>query len=56
MAEESPEAKGSFNFHNGVDIVAATGTPVYPVVSGVVEELRYDDEVTVQTNDARRFQ
>ena len=36
FAATRPGASGSFSFHNGVDIVAAPGTPVYPVVSGRV--------------------
>jgi hypothetical protein len=44
---------GAFSFHNGVDIVAAVGTPVYPVVSGIVAEVRVD-EVVVASEDGRR--
>ncbi len=33
----SSEAAGRFAFHDGVDVVAPGGTPVYPVVSGRVE-------------------
>jgi hypothetical protein len=51
----APGALGSFNFHNGVDIEAATGTPVYPVVSGVAK-IGYADEVIVRTADHRTFQ
>jgi hypothetical protein len=46
---------GSYTFHNGVDIYAATGTPVYPVVSGRAR-IGYGDEVIVTTADDRRFQ
>ncbi len=56
FGEDTHESPGSFTFHNGVDIVAPTGTQVYPVVSGVVEAMRYADEVSISTNDARRFQ
>src|SRR5437762_1231281 len=31
-----PYDGGAYSFHNGIDIVAARGTPVYPVVSGRV--------------------
>jgi hypothetical protein len=31
-----PGDSGGYSFHNGVDIAAAPGTPVYPVVSGRV--------------------
>ena len=56
LGQDSALSVGSFGFHNGVDIAAATGTPVYPVVSGVVVARLYADELTVQTDDARRFQ
>ncbi len=56
FGRDTPQSRGSFTFHNGVDIVARTGTPVYPVVSGVVDEMLYADEVSVGTSDARRFQ
>lgn len=45
---------GSFTFHNGIDISAPAGTPVFPVVSGVVARVAYD-WVAVQT-PGRRFQ
>jgi hypothetical protein len=51
----APGAPGAFNFHNGIDVVAATGTPVYPVVSGVAH-IGYADEVIVRTADRRTFQ
>jgi hypothetical protein len=46
---------GLFRFHNGVDIAAPEGTPVYPVVSGTA---RLIDEaaLTVKTDDGRTFQ
>ncbi len=46
---------GVYSFHNGVDIVADPGTPVYPVVSGRVV-LAGRDEIVVRTPDGRRFQ
>jgi hypothetical protein len=49
------DGKGHFSFHNGVDIAADDGTPVYPVVSGVVVE-RDPDLLIVQSADGRRFQ
>jgi hypothetical protein len=49
--EDSP---GAYSFHNGVDIAAAPGTLVYPVVSGIVD-LRRADEVIVRAG-ARDFQ
>src|SRR5262249_14168594 len=56
FAQDSSTSPGSFGFHNGFDITAAAGTPVFPVVSGVVSAHLYSDEVTVQTRDGRRFQ
>lgn len=56
LGQDSPKSPGSFAFHNGIDITAAAGTPVYPVVSGVVSAHLYADEVTVKTRDGRRFQ
>jgi hypothetical protein len=35
------QGPGDFQFHNGVDISAKDGTPVYPVVSGTVKLLGY---------------
>ena len=49
---DDPEL-GTFSFHNGVDIVAEVGTPVYPVVDGAVTEVRVD-EVVVSSEDGRR--
>lgn len=43
---------GSFSFHNGVDIVAAPNTPVYPVVSGTVTKVM-PNEVIVSSDDGR---
>jgi Peptidase family M23 len=47
---------GAFSFHNGVDIVASDGTPVYPVVSGVVTRVMRDEIVVVSDGGARTFQ
>jgi hypothetical protein len=46
---------GEVSFHNGVDIVADAGAPVYPVVSGVVRRAA-GERVTVQIEDGRMFQ
>jgi Peptidase family M23 len=46
---------GSVSFHNGVDIVARPGTPVYPVLSGVVVRAARA-RVVVHALDGRRFQ
>lgn len=43
------------SFHNGVDIVASPGTPVYPVVSGRVAHAK-PGEIVIETNDGRTFQ
>lgn len=50
-----PKLDGAHSFHNGVDISAAAGTPVYPVVSGRVVAAR-PDEIVVRTGDGRTFQ
>jgi len=55
LGADTPRSPGSFTFHNGVDISAPTGTPVYPVVSGIAR-IGYGDEVIVATNDDRVFQ
>ena len=47
-------APGTFSFHDGVDIDARNGTPVYPVVTGFVREVR-EDGVVVQADDGRLF-
>ncbi len=47
---------GAFSFHNGVDIVAAAGTPVYPVVTGVVTKVRVDEVVVMSDRGGRIFQ
>jgi len=46
---------GTFLFHNGVDISAPDGTPVYPVVSGTAHVVS-GDEVAVDTGQERSFQ
>lgn len=56
VGADSSRSAGSFTFHNGIDIYARTGTPVYPVVSGTVARRLYSDEVSVETNDGRVFQ
>jgi hypothetical protein len=47
---------GAFSFHNGVDIVAADGTPVYPVLSGTVTRVKPDEIVVTSDAGARTFQ
>ena len=53
--DTTPLTPGSYTFHNGIDISAATGTAVYPVVSGRAG-IGYADEVIVVTGDGRTFQ
>jgi hypothetical protein len=55
LGDATPLTPGSYTFHNGVDISAPTGTPVYPVVSGRAH-VGYGDEVIVVTRDGRTFQ
>jgi hypothetical protein len=50
-----PNATSAHSFHNGIDIVANPGTPVYPVVSGRVVRTK-PDEIVVRTDDGRSFQ
>jgi hypothetical protein len=56
LGMDTETSPGSFTFHNGIDISAPTGTPVYPVVSGVVDAKLYADEVSVDTGEGRVFQ
>jgi murein DD-endopeptidase MepM/ murein hydrolase activator NlpD len=46
---------GNFTFHNGIDISAPAGTPVYPVVSGIAHVLSVG-AVGVTTPGGRSFQ
>ena len=55
LGDSTPVTPGSYTFHNGIDIAAATGTAVYPVVSGRAH-IGYGDEVIVVTRDGRTFQ
>jgi hypothetical protein len=50
-----PSSPGSFSFHNGVDIYAAPGQKVFPVVSGRAR-VANAEEVVVDTRDGRTFQ
>ena len=47
---------GSFSFHNGVDIAAPDGTPVYPVFSGVVVKASPDEIVVASPAIERTVQ
>jgi hypothetical protein len=55
MLTDGLQGPGTFLFHNGIDIAAPEGTPVYPVVSGKV---RYIDDaaVSVKTKGRGVFQ
>jgi hypothetical protein len=55
MLTDGLQGPGMFQFHNGIDIAAPEGTPVYPVVSGTVR-LIDDAAVAVRTKDGRTFQ
>jgi len=46
---------GTFSFHDGVDIDARNGTPVYPVLSGVAQLTAGGDGVLVRADDGRLF-
>jgi Peptidase family M23 len=50
-----PGQAGAHAFHNGIDIAAPPGTPVYPVVSGRVVRAK-PDQIVVHTDDGRSFQ
>ena len=50
------EGPGEFQFHNGIDIAAPDGTPVYPVASGTVKLIQGGTEIAVDTDDNRTFQ
>jgi hypothetical protein len=50
-----PGRIGAHSFHNGIDIAADPGTPVYPVVSGRVARAK-PGQIVVRTNDGRSFQ
>lgn len=49
------QGRGTFLFHNGIDIDAPDGTPVYPVVSGKVR-LIDDSAISVKTRAHGTFQ
>lgn len=49
-----PNDGGSYSFHTGVDVVAAPGTPVYPVVDGLVTK-QTNHEIRVHSSQGREF-
>lgn len=50
-----PNRTGAHSFHNGIDIAAPPGTPVYPVVSGRVAHVEAN-QIVIDTADGRSFQ
>jgi hypothetical protein len=52
--EATDPVLGSFSFHNGVDISAPDGTPVYPVLTGIVTKVT-GHEVVVLSDDGQRI-
>jgi hypothetical protein len=54
LGADGPGSAGDFSFHNGIDIEASAGTPVYPVVSGIVHHVQ-PNAVVVRTRDDRKF-
>ena len=55
LLSDGLQGPGAFQFHNGIDISAPAGTPVYPVVSGTAG-LIGEAAVSVRAQDDRTFQ
>ena len=55
LAGPGRDQTAAYSFHNGVDIGAEPGTPVYPVVSGRVVRAN-TGQIVVLTDDGRSFQ
>jgi hypothetical protein len=55
MLTDGLEGPGLFQFHNGIDIYAPNGTPVYPVASGTAHLIN-DSAIAVRTHKGRTFQ
>jgi murein DD-endopeptidase MepM/ murein hydrolase activator NlpD len=55
MLTDGLEGPGLFQFHNGIDIYAPNGTPVYPVASGRAWLIN-DSAISVRTKEHRTFQ
>ena len=54
MLTDGLEGPGLFQFHNGIDIAAAEGTPVYPVLSGTAQLI--DAAAVLVRSAGRKFQ
>jgi len=54
MLTDGLEGPGVFQFHNGIDIAAPEGTPVYPIVSGTAEWI--DGSALVVHSKGTKFQ
>jgi murein DD-endopeptidase MepM/ murein hydrolase activator NlpD len=55
LGQNGLEGPGVFTFHNGVDIHARPGTPVYPIASGIARRLN-GTAVAVETPGRPTFQ
>jgi murein DD-endopeptidase MepM/ murein hydrolase activator NlpD len=54
MLTDGLQGPGLFQFHNGVDIAAPEGTPVYPILSGTVKLI--DGSALLVRSPGRKFQ
>jgi hypothetical protein len=54
MLSDGLQGPGVFQFHNGIDIAAPAGTPVYPVLSGTVQLI--DGAAILVRSPGRKFQ
>jgi hypothetical protein len=55
MLTDGLQGPGTFLFHNGIDVAAPEGTPVYPVISGKVRYID-DSAISVKTKGRGVFQ
>ena len=54
MLTDGLQGPGLFQFHNGIDIAAPEGTPVYPILSGTVKLI--DGAAVLVRSPGRKFQ
>jgi hypothetical protein len=54
MLTDGLQGPGLFQFHNGIDIAAPEGTPVYPILSGTVKLI--DGSALLVRSPGRKFQ